>query len=132
MSGAKINKFNVNQVKKRFGLQKGGPAQKHWTQNIVTPHLLPYEPYRTNGSVVNATRQGAAPPYDKIVIRGPHIRYLYMGKAMAGRAPKYVTDRDLRYTKSPHPKAGPFWDRRMKQNEMGELEEEMTAWLKQK
>lgn len=47
----------------------------------------------------------------KIIVLGPYAKYQYYGKAMSGPAPKVLTDRDLEYTKTYNPMAGPYWDR---------------------
>ena len=47
----------------------------------------------------------------EIVTDTPYARYLYYGKVMVGKAPKRLTNIDLKYTKTKNPLAGPFWDR---------------------
>ena len=49
----------------------------------------------------------------RIVIRGPQVKYLYFGKVMAGRKPKHVTNKDIRYTTTFNRLAGPFWLERL-------------------
>ena len=77
---------------KDLGLEEGGRAQQHLVKNVA---------------------QGQEPANGRIVIRGPHIKYLYFGKVMAGRKPKHVTNKDIRYTTTFNRLAGPFWLERL-------------------
>lgn len=42
-----------------------------------------------------------------------HAEHLYFGKVMAGRKPKHVTNKDIRYTTTFNRLAGPFWLERL-------------------
>lgn len=95
-----------------LGLDPGGPAQQHLVGNIAR-RITKYAPKRTYSSVENAIAQGQEPENGRIVIRGPHIKYLYFGKVMMGRAPRRVTNKDLRYTTTYNRLAGPYWDTRL-------------------
>ncbi len=112
----------------QLGLGPGGRAQQKWTR-IVQAHMLKYLPYRAVGSVEAAVNMGASDDFTQIVVRGDYMRYLYMGKVMAGN-PKRAINKDLRYTKSKNALAGPFWDRRLKQNEMAVMVAEITPEIK--
>ena len=79
----------------------------------VARRITKYVPRRTYGSIENAIAQGQEPANGRIVIRGPQVKYLYFGKVMAGRKPKHVTGRDLRYTTTFNRLAGPFWLERL-------------------
>lgn len=70
-------------------------------------------PKRTYSSIENAIAQGQEPANGRIVIRGPQVKYLYFGKVMAGRKPKHVTNKDIRYTTTFNRLAGPFWLERL-------------------
>lgn len=95
-----------------LGLEPGGPAQQHLVGNVAR-RIIKYVPKRTYSSVENAIAQGQEPKNGRIVVRGPHIKYLYFGKVMVGRKPKRATNRDLRYTKTYNRLAGPYWDVRL-------------------
>ena len=97
---------------KDLGLEEGGRAQQHLVKNVAR-RITKYVPKRTYSSIENAIAQGQEPANGRIVIRGPHIKYLYFGKVMAGRKPKHVTGRDLKYTTTFNRLAGPFWLERL-------------------
>ena len=91
---------------KDLGLEEGGRAQQHLVKNVAR-RITKYVPKRTYSSIENAIAQGQEPANGRIVIRGPHIKYLYFGKVMAGRKPKHVTNKDIRYTTTFNRLAGP-------------------------
>lgn len=97
---------------KDLGLEEGGRAQQHLVKNVAR-RITKYVPKRTYSSIENAIAQGQEPANGRIVIRGPHVKYLYFGKVMAGRKPKHVTGRDLKYTTTFNRLAGPFWLERL-------------------
>jgi hypothetical protein len=51
---------------------------------------------------------------------------------MVGRPPKQVTDRDLKYTRTKNPLAGPFWDRRLKAAEMPAMQADLQRYVNRK
>ena len=93
---------------KDLGLEEGGRAQQHLVKNVAR-RITKYVPKRTYSSIENAIAQGQEPANGRIVIRGPQVKYLYFGKVMAGRKPKHVTNKDIRYTTTFNRLAGPFW-----------------------
>ena len=97
---------------KDLGLEEGGRAQQHLVKNVAR-RITKYVPKRTYSSIENAIAQGQEPANGRIVIRGPHVKLLYFGKVMAGRKPKHVTGRDLKYTTTFNRLAGPFWLERL-------------------
>lgn len=97
---------------KDLGLEEGGRAQQHLVKNVAR-RITKYVPKRTYSSIENAIAQGQEPANGRIVIRGPHVKCLYFGKVMAGRKPKHVTGRDLKYTTTFNRLAGPFWLERL-------------------
>lgn len=117
---------------RQLGLGPGGRTQQKWTR-IVQAHMLKYLPYRAVGSVEAAVNMGASDDFTQIVVKGDYMRYLYMGKVMAGN-PKRAINKDLHYTKNKNALAGPLWDRRLKQNELpvmiAEIMPEMMRGLK--
>ena len=97
---------------KDLGLEEGGRAQQHLVKNVAR-RITKYVPKRTYSSIENAIAQGQEPANGRIVIRGPQVKYLYFGKVMAGRKPKHVTNKDIRYTTTFNRLAGPFWLERL-------------------
>lgn len=108
--------ISSRKIIRQLGLGPGGRTQQKWTR-LVQTHMLKYLPYRAVGSVEAAVNIGASDDFTQIVVRGDYMRYLYEGKVMAGK-PKKAINKDLKYTKTKNALAGPFWDRRLKQNEM--------------
>ena len=95
-----------------LGLAPGGPVQRDLVLNVAR-RITKYVPKRTYSSIENAIAQGQEPANGRIVIRGPQVKYLYFGKVMAGRKPKHVTNKDIRYTTTFNRLAGPFWLERL-------------------
>ena len=86
-------------------------------------------PYRTGATIkVMIAQTDTSKP--EIVLDVPYAKYLYYGKAMEGRAPKRVTDRDLVYIKTKNPHAGPFWDRALEAAEGDAMAEDVQRYLK--
>lgn len=115
------------QLIKRKGLGTSGHVQMFHTQNVLK-RIKKYMPYRTGQTYkITVAQTDICKP--EIVTDVPHGKYLYYGKVMidpklgvAGfmtpegwRSRKYcskvLTDRDLQYTRTKNPNAGPFWDR---------------------
>ena len=111
----------------RLGLKPGGDTHKYFMKRAAD-RMKDYLPFRDKGSVVDAQTQGIDFGKGQFVYNLPYARYLYLGKVVAG-TPRRETDKDLVYTKQPHPKAGPYWDRRMMANEGRALGREVTKHL---
>lgn len=120
----------VSQILKAKGLTSDGSVQAFHTQNVLR-RIIKYMPYRT-GSTIKLTiaQTDINKPY--IVTDVPYAKYLYYGKAMEGKAPKVVTDRDLVYTKTKNPQAGPYWDRALVAAEMPAMQRELQAYIDRK
>lgn len=115
------------QILKEHGLDASGDAQRFQTNNVLR-RIVKYMPYRTGATIkLTIAQTDISKPF--IVTDTPYAKYLYYGKAMEGNAPKKVTDRDLEYTKTKNPQAGPFWDRALVANEMPVLERELQAYI---
>lgn len=131
-----------SRVLRDHGLDSGGDVQKQWTM-IVMRHMQRRMPYRS-GLLIK--RMIAATDLSKplIVIPGPEVRMLYHGKVMVdpetGKAgfltadgwksrrgsKKIASNRDIEYTKTKNPEAGPYWDRRTKAD-MPKMSRELQA-----
>lgn len=99
---------DLNQLVKDKGLDKAGDVQAFHTQNVMR-RIKKYMPYRSGATIKIAIAQTDIHK-PQIVTDVPYGKYLFYGKAMEGKAPKKATDRDLVYTKTKHPLAGPRWD----------------------
>lgn len=120
----------VNQILKAKGLTAGGDVQRFHTQNVLR-RIQKYMPYRT-GATIKAMIAQTDISKPEIVLDVPHGRYLYHGKAMEGKAPKTVTDRDLQYTKTKNPQAGPYWDRALVAAEMHAMQADLQRYVNRK
>lgn len=118
----------VNTIITRLGLDRDGDVQLFLTNNI-NKRITRYMPYRTG---VLATKSKYIKSPTEIEVLGPYARYQYYGKVMEGPAPKSVTERDLVYTKTEHPLAGPFWDRELVAAEGKQITGEIQRYVDRK
>lgn len=123
-----IKPVDVNKVVDRLGLKPGGKTHKYFMTRAAF-FMTDFLPYRDKGSVVDALRQGIDYANGQFRLKGPHQKYLFYGKAMAGK-PKRPIDKDLVYTKSPHPKAGPHYEKAMMQEYGEQLGQEVTDFAR--
>lgn len=118
----------VAQIIQEKGLAPGGDVQRFHTNNVMR-RIQKYMPYRTGATIKMMIAQtDTSKP--EIVLDVPYAKYLYYGKAMEGSAPKRLTDRDLVYTKTKNPHAGPFWDRSLVAAEGDAMAEDVQQYLK--
>ncbi len=115
------------QLIRKKGLDASGHVQMFHTQNVLK-RIKRYMPYRTGKTYkITVAQTNIAKP--EIVTDVPYGKYLFYGKVMidpklgvAGfmtpegwRSRKYstkvLTGRDLQYTRTKNPQAGPHWDR---------------------
>ena len=142
----KVNVAPVKSIMKRLGVTAGGDIQRFHTAN-VRRRIQKYMPYRSGATIKQMIIHS---PTDSPFIRvvGPHVRMLYYGKVMVdpqtGAAgfltpngwrsrrgvPKVRSDRDIDYTVTKNPQAGPFWDRRLKANEMSQMQADLQNYIK--
>lgn len=117
----------TSRILREHGLDASGDVQKFHTQNVLR-RIQKYMPFRT-GATIKLTIAQTDISKPEIVTDVPYGKYLYYGKAMEGSAPKTVTDRDLEYTKTKNPQAGPFWDRALVAAEKAVLQRELQAYI---
>lgn len=129
-NGVRLQLKPLSQIRGRMGIDPGGDVQRFHTQNVLR-RIVKYMPYRTGATIkITVAQTDINKPF--IVTDTPYAKYLYYGKAMAGRAPKSVTNRDLVYTKTKNPLAGPFWDRALVAAEGAVLKRELQAYINRK
>lgn len=115
------------QLIREKGLSKDGHVQMFHTENVLK-RMQRYMPFLTGATYKTAVVQTDIRK-PEIVVDVPYAKYLYYGKVMidpqinaAGFLTsegwrsrkgciKVLTDRDLEYTKTKNPMAGPYWDR---------------------
>ena len=83
-----------------------------------------------SGMLVKSATLGTKIGEGKIHQIAPYAKYQYYGKLMVSSKTgsswskgekKVITDRDLNYSKSVHPLAGPFWFERMKKDHLNKI-----------
>lgn len=115
----------VNAIVTRLGVGKRGDVQRFVTHE-VNRRIGRYMPHLTGALETKLKRvTGDA----EITVFGPYARYQYYGKVMVGRPPKTLTHRDLRYTKTFNPLAGPLWDKRMMADEGGQIAADIQKYI---
>ncbi len=118
------------QIRQSKGLDVGGDVQQFHAQNVLR-RIVKYMPYRT-GATIKLTVAASPVEHRYIVTDVPYGKYLYYGKAMEGAPPKKVTSRDLVYTVTKNPQAGPFWDRRLVAAEGAALRADLQRYIRRK
>lgn len=124
----KVEMKPVNAIVNRLGLGKRGGVQLFLT-NTVNRRITRYMPYRT-GALATKSKYIKSPTEIEVV--SPYARYQYYGKVMVGRPPKTATDKDLVYTKTKNPRAGPFWDRALMAAEGRQIAAEVQGYVNRK
>jgi len=118
----------VNTILKRLGVDSEGDVQQQVT-GIINHRMTRYMPFRSG---VLATKLKHIKSPTEIEVLGPYARYQYYGKVMVGPPPKTVTDRDLQYTKTKNPLAGPKWDLRLMAAEGEQIAGEIQEYVNRK
>ena len=143
----KVNMKPVNRIVTRLGLNKTGDVQMQATR-IINQRITRYMPYRT-GALATKLKFIKSPT--EIEVLGPYARYQYYGEVMVDpetRAadfkdkdgqwksrrgvPKVRSGRPIQYTKTKHPLAGPFWDRRLMAAEGAQIAKELQTYVDRK
>lgn len=93
--------------------------------------MTEYVPYRDGGSFVDELEQGTSFQNARYVIDLPYAAKLYYGENISSSRESGSYSRgSINYTKRPHPKAGPYWDRRMMQDKAEELVRSINAFIR--
>lgn len=118
--------INVKGLKDKLASKQ---VQDFWINGIVIPRMKKYMPARDKQEPEKQLVIGGASHKNGVVtVKGSQMQYLYYGKVMAGK-PKKATQKDLNYTTTINRQAGPFWDRRLLQNEREQMEKELINYL---
>lgn len=123
-----VNMKPINRILKEKGLTSGGDVQRFHTNNVLR-RMGKYMPHRSGVMETKLTHYKSDTEIETL---GPYAAYQYYGKAMEGRPPKTVTDRDLNYTKTFNQQAGPFWDRRLVAAEGLAMQMDLQRYVKRK
>ena len=104
-----VSMKELNQLLKDKGMDHAGDVQQFHTQNVLR-RIKRYMPFLTGATYkITAIQTNIRKP--EIVTDVPYGEYLFYGKVMVGKAPKKVTEKNLVYTTTKNPRAGPRWDR---------------------
>lgn len=140
----RIKMSSPGQIIRSLGVSRDGDVQRYYT-HCVSNRMTGYMP--AGAQAVLSSKLKFLKSSTEILVLGPYAKYQYFGKVMVnaktgkgprmipGIGPRYlkgtvlkVTSRNLDYSKRPHSRAGPFWDRRMLQMEQPALEREICAY----
>lgn len=120
----------IQTILRSKGLDPSGAAQRFHTANVLR-RIVKYMPYRSGATIkLTVAQSPVVRPY--IITDVPYGQYLYHGKVMVGSPPKKVTKKDLEYTKTKNPDAGPFWDRRLVAAEGAALRADLQRFIRSK
>lgn len=141
----KVQLPSFSDLVKKKGLHASGHAQMFHTQNVLK-RIKRYMPYRTGATYkITVAQTNIRKP--EIVTDVPYGKYLYYGKVMvdpktgaAGfmtsegwrsrkNCVKVKTARDLQYTRTKNPRAGPRWDRALSANEGKAMAADLQRYL---
>lgn len=120
----------IRQILKAKGLSVSGDVQRFHTANVLR-RITKYMPYRT-GATIKLTIVQSPTSKPEIVTDAPYAKYLYYGKVMVGKPPKRPISKDLKYTKTKNPQAGPFWDRALVAAEGKALQADLQRYVSRK
>jgi hypothetical protein len=140
----KVDMKPVGTILTRIGVDKNGDVQMQVTR-IINNRITKYMPFRS-GALVTKSKHIKSPT--EIEVAAPYALYMYYGKVMVnsktGKGPAFIpgvgyryrkgtvlkaTERDLNYDLTKHPKAGPFWDRRMMASEAAQIAHDIQVYV---
>lgn len=140
----KVEMKPVDTILTRIGVDKNGDVQMQVTR-IINNRITKYMPFRT-GALATKLKRIKSPT--EIEVAAPYALYMYYGKVMVnsktGKGPAFIpgvgyryrkgtvlkaTERDLNYDLTKHPKAGPFWDRRMMASEAAQIAHDIQVYV---
>lgn len=140
----KVEMKPVDTILTRIGVDKNGDVQMQVTR-IINNRITKYMPFRT-GALATKLKRIKSPT--EIEVAAPYALYIYYGKVMVnsktGKGPAFIpgigyryrkgtvlkaTERDLNYDLTKHPKAGPFWDRRMMASEAAQIAHDIQVYV---
>lgn len=142
----KIDFPTAGQLIRKKGLDPNGHVQMFHTMNI-NRRITRYMP-ASSATRVLATKLKHIKSPTEIEVLGPYAKYQYYGKVMVdsvtGKGPFYIEDvgfrfrkgatlkvtgRNLEYTTTFNPKAGPFWDRALVAAEGKAMEADLQRYI---
>lgn len=135
----------IGTIIKDKGLATGGDAQKFHTANVLK-RIKRYMPFVSGMTYkITVVQTNISRPY--IITDAPYAKYLFRGKVMVDPklgiagfmtpegwrsrkgCVKVLTDRDLQYTRTKNPNAGPRWDRALSAAEGKAMAADLQRYL---
>lgn len=139
-SKAILEMNSADQIIRDKRLDLDGDVQMHHTNNVLK-HIVRYLPYN-DGMLIKGTQSSTNIRKPVIVTPGPSARFLFHGKLMVSDVTgsawarkgetKHVVSRNLNYTKTNNPQAGPYWDKALVAAEGAKLVSELQKYINQK
>lgn len=142
---ATLTMKEANEIIRSKGLAPSGDVQAFHTQNVLR-RIKKYMPF-LSGALYKITQIQTNIQRPEIVTDAPQGKYLFYGKVMidpkinaAGfmtpegwrsrrGSVKVLTSRNLQYTKTKNPQAGPRWDRAVSINEGAAMREDLQRFI---
>ena len=122
--------INANKILRVRGLGSSKDAQKALASTVV--RLADKYVPMSSGAGAHMKNQTQIPQDGAYILYGggafPYVHYQFVGKVMAGRAPKKYTGEDLTYHGGPM--RGPQWIKRMLADKSREVTESVEAFIK--
>ena len=135
----------IGKIIKDKGLDPGGDAQKFHTANVLR-RIKRYMPFDSGMTYkVTVAQTDISKPY--IITNTPYAKYLFYGKVMVDPkinaagfmtpegwrsrigSVKVLTERNLKYTKTKNPKAGPRWDKALSASDGPAMAAELQRYI---
>lgn len=122
--------MNKSEILKNLGLGGTNKVQKFLASTVV--RLADKYVPMSSGAGAHMKNQTQIPQDGAYILYGggafPYTHYQFVGKVMAGRAPKHYTGDDLTYHGGPM--RGPQWINRMMADKSREVTESVEAYIK--
>lgn len=142
---ATLTMQSANEIIRNKGLAPNGDAQAFHTQNVLR-RIKKYMPF-LSGALYKITQIQTNIQRPEIITDAPQGKYLFYGKVMVDPkinaagfmtpegwrsrrgSVKVLTSRNLQYTKTKNPQAGPRWDRAVSINEGAAMQGDLQRFI---
>lgn len=140
-----IKNKSISQMLAEKGLSAGGDVQSFHTNNVLR-RMIKYMPYRS-GQLIKLTIAQTDIHGTEIITEAPQARAVYHGKVMVdpktGAAgfltsngwrsrrgvSKVPSNRNMVFTTTKNPQAGPYWDRRLMAAEGKAITQDLQRYI---
>lgn len=121
----KVN-VSASAILKNRGLGDSTKARKYLA-STVKRLCDPYVPMSSGSAAHMKSSAQVAEDGSQLIYPGPYAHYQHKGEAMAGRAPKHYTGRELEYHGGPM--RGEEWDKRMMADRGNEVIDDLAKFV---